>query len=482
MIKTTPMEHQAKALSTCGGRPFFSYFMEPGLGKTWTVIAEADQLAKQKLINTIVVICPKSIVSVWAEEITTHSEGHRVHVWDRGFQKVLEGKGPVWWIINVDAVNKTKTSHVGYDTIDYILQQTNKVMMVVDESTIIKNSDSKRTKAVTALGKKCLYRRILTGTPIANTPLDIYAQMAFLSPTIFPHSKNFFAFRARYAIMGGFQMRQVVGYKNQEQLAEIVGKHSFRATKDECLDLPPRTTQVRYVELSKDSWKAYRAFVDEVAVELADSVMTMDQVVKKISKLRQLTGGWVKDDEGQTYRVGKEKFTELEHLLDECRGQKVIVWCQFIQEVFAIQDAYPEARIYYGGMNQKARNEARYAFEYGTCPMIVIQNDTGSMGLTLNQATVSIFYSNPVYPLPKDQARDRNYRKGQDKPVTEYELIVKGSIDETIFQSWKNKRSLAETLMDVSSGMKNPRAIAELLGRRERKVNWKSPTKGLDDW
>jgi len=479
MIKTTPMEHQHKALTTCGGRTFYAYFMEPGLGKTWTVIAEADQLAGQKLLDTIVVICPKSIVSVWAEEITTHATGHQVHVWDGGFQRVVEGRGPIWWIINIDAVNRTKTSHTGFDTIEYILQQTNKTMVVVDESTIIKNSDSKRTKAVTALGKMVGYRRILTGTPVANTPLDIYAQMVFLSPTVFPHSKNFFAFRARYAIMGGYQMRQVVGYKNQEHLAELVGKHSFRATKSECLDLPERTTQVRYVDLSKDSWKAYRTFVDDVAIELEDSVMTMDQVIKKISKLRQLTGGWVKNDEGDVYQIGTEKFRELEHLLDECRGQKVIIWCQFVHEIHAISDAYPEARVYYGAMNQKSRDEARHAFEHGDCLMIIIQNDTGSMGLTLNSATVSIFYSNPVYPLPKQQARDRNYRKGQDKPVTEYELIVKGSIDETIYNAIVNKVSLADALMAATGGN-----IKKLVGfiNPAKKINWKAPTKGCDDW
>lgn len=481
MIKTTPMEQQAKALVACSERPYYAYFMEPGMGKTWTIIAEVDSLAEQKLVDTVIVVCPKSIISVWAEEIATHSSDHKVYVWDGGFNKVLDGKGPIWWVINIDAVNKTKTSHVGYDTITYILSKTTKAMMVIDESTIIKNVDSKRTKAVTALGKQCLYRRILTGTPVANTPLDIFAQMMFLSPSIFPHSKNFFAFRARYAVMGGYQMRQVVGYKNQEQLAEIIGKHSFRATKAEYLDLPERTTQVRYVELSKDSWKAYRHFVDEVAIELEDSVMTMDQVVKKISKLRQLTGGWVKNDEGDVYRVGGEKFHELEHLLDECSGQKVIIWVAFKHELFAIQDAYPQAKVYYGAMTTKARDEARHAFmdRNSGCDIIVIQNETGSMGLTLTAASVVIFYSNPVYPLTKDQSRCRAYRKGQDKPITEYELIVKDSVDEAIYNALMNKISLAEAIMDATDGNPcNVKALQNFIAPHKR-VDWKSPKRGL---
>lgn len=482
MIKTTPMEHQSKAIQACNYRPFFAYFLEPGLGKTWTVIAEMDHLASQKLVDTVVVVCPKSIVSVWAEEIETHSTGHTIHLWNgAGFDRLSKGKGPIWWIINVDAVNRTKTSHTGFDMVAHILDQSDRSAVVVDESTIIKNPDSKRTKAVTALGKMARYRRILTGTPVANTPLDIYAQMVFLSPSVFPHSKNFFAFRARYAVMGGFQMRQVVGYKNQEQLAEIVGQHSFRATKDEYLNLPERTTQKRYVELSKDSWKAYRALVDEVAIELADSQMTIDQVVKKITKLRQLTGGWIKDDEGVVHRVGKEKFTELEHLLDECRGQKVIIWVAFKHELFAIQDTYPQAKVYYGAMTTKARDEARHAFmdRNSGCDIIVIQNETGSMGLTLTAASVVIFYSNPVYPLTKDQSRCRAYRKGQDKPITEYELIVKDSVDEAIYNALMNKISLAEAIMDATDGNPcNVKALQNFIAPHKR-VDWKSPKRGL---
>lgn len=479
-MKTTPMEHQQRALDFLKDRAYGALFMDPGLGKTKVIVDDVVRLATTGSIDTVVVICPKSITSVWVEEIATHSDDQQVHAWGgKAFEKVTSGKGAIWWIINIDAVNKTKTSHLGYDMVQHILSQTDKAMVVVDESTIIKNADAKRTKAVTTIGVRAKYRRILTGTPVANTPLDIYAQMRFLSPHIFKYSKNFFAFRARYAVMGGFQMRQVVGYKNQDDLAAIVGLHAFRASKDMCLDLPERTTQIREVELSNDTWRAYRAFVDELAVELADTPMAIDMVIKKIVKLRQLTGGWVKHDDGEVHHVGNEKLRELEHLLDECKGQKVIIWCQFVHEIQALHDKYPESRVYYGAMNSKARDEARHAFENGPCPMIIIQNDTGSMGLTLNAATVSIFYSNPIYPLPKDQARERNHRKGQTKPVTEYELIVRGSIDETIYNAWTNKRSLASVLMGVVEGTNRPDELRKFMSPMKT-VNWKAPRKGKE--
>lgn len=463
------MKHQEAGIRACNGREYYAYFMDPGLGKTLCIIDECQRLP----VETIVVICPKSIISVWAKEIEKFAPSNGIGVWKGDCRP---GKGKYWTVINIDAVNRTKTSTgEGFAMVKQLLTGFKNTMLVIDESTIIKNSDSKRTKAVMELGLLAKYRRILTGTPVANTPMDIYAQMRFLSKDIFPYSKNFYAFRAKYAVMGGFQLRQIVGYKCQEQLAMIMAQHSFRASKAECLDLPPRTTQIRDVELSPATWRAYRALVDELAIEFAGTQMSIDMAITKISKLRQLTGGWMKDDTGKAHPVGHEKLTELKHLLDECVGQKVIIWAEFTSEILALQSIHPLAKVYHGGMNSKARDEAIEAFERGQCPIIVIQNATGSMGLTLNAATVSIFYSNPIYPLHKQQARERNHRIGQIKSVTEYELIVKGSIDQTIYNSIINKKSLADALLEARS---NPAALRDALIPKLPKINWKAPSKG----
>lgn len=474
VTKTKPMVHQEAALAASNFRPYFAYLMDPGLGKTKVVIDEVQSLFP--LIDTVVVICPKSIVSVWKEEIDTHGVDmmHKASRW--GYMETLESRPIQWFIFNVDAVNRVKTKKgincQGFNAVVDILMEHKRSMMVIDESTIIKNPDAKRTKAVHELGALAKYRRIMTGTPIANTPLDVYSQMRFLHPTeIFKY--NYFAFRNRYAVMGGYEGRQVVGYRNLEHLAAIIDKHSFRARKADCLDLPERTTQVRTVELSPATWKAYRALVDELAVEIAGKEMSIDMVVKKITKLRQLTGGWLRDDDGNVHPVGHEKLTELKHLLDECVGQKVIIWCQFVHEIMALQQIHPEFRVYHGGMSSKARDEARHAFEHGDAPGIIIQNDTGSMGLTLNAATVSIFYSNPNYPLNKQQARERNYRKGQDKPVTEYELIVMGSVDQTIYHNLQNSKSLADAIVDGGGNVNIKNILLP-------KVDWRASKKGHD--
>lgn len=506
VTKTTPMEQQLKALEACNLRTFYAYFMDPGLGKTKVVIDEAQTMATQGLLNVVVVVCPKSIMSVWWEEIETHGAiPANTIMWDGdGLAEVgyINTKAILtYYIINIDAINpvavkvkgpdgapvikeivrgrpvyEMKVYDKGFTAIEQVLLTCGKSMVVIDESTIIKNPDAKRTKAMWNIGAMATYRRILTGTPLAGGPLDAYAQMRFLHPTaIFKY--NYFAFRGRYAQMGGFQSRQVVGYKNLDHLSKVLAEHSFMATKDEYLDLPPRTTQIRNVDMSATSWKIYRTLVDELVVEFAGGEMHIDMAMKKITKLRQLTGGWIKDDEGVAHPVGMEKLSELKHLLDECQGQKVIIWCEFVHEILALQQIHPMAKVFHGGMNPTARDEARHAFEHGNAPIIIIQNATGSMGLTLNAASVSIFYSNSNYPLHKQQSRDRNYRKGQDKPVTEYELIVRGSIDETNYNNIVNGIDLASAVVRARG---NADALREALIPKLKKVDWRAPKKGKE--
>jgi SNF2 family DNA or RNA helicase len=196
--------------------------------------------------------------------------------------------------------------------------------------------------------------------------------------------------------------------------------------------------------------------------------MTVDMAIKKVTKLRQLTGGWMLGDDGKPVMVGHEKLEELLSLLDECQGQKVLIWCQFVHEIEQLCRYIPGAKAYYGKTSEKEREAARKDFD-----TLILQNDTGSMGLTLNEATVSIFYSNPSYPLPKEQARDRNHRKGQGQPVSEYELIVTGSIDESIFNSIINRKSLADAMVNA---VNDPSQFREVL-LPKRRVSWKAEDK-----
>jgi SNF2 family DNA or RNA helicase len=354
--------------------------------------------------------------------------------------------------------------------------------IIVDESTGIKNIDTIRFNKIFQLGINTNYRRILTGTPVAHTPVDFYAQLTFLDSCIF-YGWSLQAFKTHFCIMGGYKHKEILGYINQAELATIVAQHSYQATKEECMDLPERVFQVRDIEPSDNFWKTYEAIVDEVLLSLEGGLMTTQLIIQKITKLRQLCGGWLlpdwpKDPEtGKPIKKGKRTATLIDptrlndmfEMLEEFRGSKGIVWCFFEHEVINIAAALKEEGwnpvIYYGGLNDKQRNANENAFERGDADIFVGQIDTGGMGLTLNAASFMVYYNRPVYLLPRVQSLDRNYRKGQTKKTTVIDLVVRGTIDESNLESLNSRQELADRLMKAS---RDPEALSNLLIRRPK--------------
>lgn len=470
-FKTEPRKHQHEALEVCGFREYFAYFMEPGLGKTKVCIDDMQIINRNGKVDDVIVACPKSIIGTWLRELKTHGywESWEICVWNSDastsrldvIHKPANGD-PItmrWMIISIDSL---QDGSAGWRAAYQFAMCTCNGAMIIDESTTIKNMESKRTNQAMILGSHMKYRRILTGTPIANTPLDYFAQMSFLDPYIF-HGWSYSAFKGHYAITGGYKQREIYGYTNQDELAAIVSAHSIVKTKDECLDLPPRMYQIREITLSKKSWKAYDAVVNDSMIEFeqtikSGSTVTVDMVTKKIIKLRQLTGGWLLADADENKNkevvtVGDEKLTDLMGLMEECRSIKVIIWCQFVHEIHAIYDAMGKAGFipikYYGKMTTAERMQAENDFERGGANVAIIQNDTGSMGLTLNAASISYIYSNPSYPLPRVQLEDRNYRDGQTKSVTIIDALVMGTVDEAQYHSLMDRKTFNSQISDA---------------------------------
>lgn len=493
-FKTTPRSYQLAALEACGCREAFAYFMDPGLGKTKVAIDDMMILNQDGKVSDVIITCPKSITGTWLREIATHGhyEQWEIYRWNNDGHKPFvecihnpEHGEPTmrWFIINIDALQAdTQGWRAAYGFVTRSIQ----CAMIIDESTIIKNIEAKRTTQAHILGSMCKYRRILTGTPIANTPLDFYAQLMFLDESIF-YGWSFCAFKSHFAITGGYKQREIYGYTNQEELARIVGAHSFRATKADNLDLPPRVFEVREISLSKKTWKIYDQIVNDTLIELSEEKhLTADMVTKKIMKLRQLMGGWVLEDKDKenpnaarlAHLMCTEKLEDFKDLMAECRGGKIIVWCQFTHEIHNLYDLLigMDFKVvkYHGDMNSKQRDAAENAFERGSAEVFLVQNDTGSMGLTLNAASVSIAYSNPVYMLNRSQLIDRNYRVGQTKSTTFFDLVCMGTVDQTNYEVLMDKMDLSEAIMKASAGNKiSMEAIQGILYPKRTAGGWR---------
>lgn len=465
-FKTKPRDYQLEALSMGLGKPAFAYLLDPGLGKSKVTVDEAQILASQGRLDTVLVVCPFNAKATWVTQITTHGWWERwsVRVWGRPDLSVDPTKAGVpqlrWAVINKDAlVSPTKKGagrrrSDGYAWVEKFLTAGGATMIVVDESTDIAGHDSFRTDAVFSLRKFSNYRRELNGTFIADKPLDCYSQLYWLDPAIV-YDWSYFGFRSHFCHMGGFEVRgkpvQVVGYKNLDELHTMIKSVSYMAKQEEVEDLPERVYQTREIALSEKTRKAYNSVVLNFETELDAGTITIEQVITRSVKLRQITGGAVRDDIGWVRRLGTEKIDDFMAYVRQIGDKKFLVWCEFTHEVEALTQALSDAGVasgrYDGNTNGRDRDFMERAFEHGDLQALVIQNQTGYRALTLNAAHYVFVFSNPEKLDVRVQLEKRSHRIGQTKSVVYVDFVVPGSIDEVVRGSQAFKKDVADFVM-----------------------------------
>ena len=268
-FKTKPYAHQLKALEMSWNKEVFAYFMEMGTGKSKVLIDNISMLYDKGKINSALIIAPKGVYKNWYDsEIPNHMVEHinkKVVLWQSLINKTQQSKLDSLFklgvdlrilVMNVEAFSTKK----GLEFAKKFLNCSS-AMVAIDESTTIKNPGAKRTKAILLLAKMAKYRRILTGSPVTKSPLDLYTQCFFLDPFLLDH-QSYYSFRTRYALMktanfGGRSVQIVVGYRNLGELSEKLKPFSYRVLKDDCLDLPKKTFMKRIVQLSPDQTRIY---------------------------------------------------------------------------------------------------------------------------------------------------------------------------------------------------------------------------------
>ena len=277
--KTKPFEHQRQALQSGGLKKVFAYLMEMGTGKTKVTIDDASCLYQQNKINLLIVIAPNSVYQNWREEINVHCPCETnvfMYKIDKNF-KPVDNK------MNILLMNVEAFSHKsGVTFLESILKFFGKkTMMVVDESTTIKNRTAKRTKSLIRLGQLASYRRILTGSPITKSPLDLFSQFEFLNPGLLG-TDNFYVFRARYCVMNdivhesGKRISIPNYYINLEDLEKQIKKNSYRVLKKDCLDLKPKVYVKRYVDLKPEQAEAYNDFKKHARAIIEDDQVSFN--------------------------------------------------------------------------------------------------------------------------------------------------------------------------------------------------------------
>jgi SNF2 family DNA or RNA helicase len=465
-FKTKPFAHQLKALEMSWDKKVFAYFMEMGTGKSKVLIDNMSILYDKGHINGALIIAPKGVYKNWFDsEIPTHMADHiekTMVLWESSAGKSKEKELDTLFkssydlhilIMNVEALSTKK----GKQFAEKFLS-CHKTLMAIDESTTIKNPGAIRTKTIIDLGHNTKYKRILTGSPVTKSPLDLFTQCAFLDPWLLDH-QSYYSFKTRYAItkqinVSGRMVQIVVGYRNLGELSEKIKPFSHRVLKDDCLDLPPKTYMKRTIQLSEEQSKVYKQMKEIALATLNGKLTTTHNVITQLMRLHQITCGHFKSDDGTTQTLKSNRLDELMDVLSEMEG-KAVIWAHYRYDIEVIVEAikkeYGDKSVvtYYGDTSTDDRQKAIKLIQdpKSEVRFIVGTPQTGGYGITLTGASTMIYYSNGYDLEKRQQSEARIDRIGQEKPMTYIDIIAEGTVDEKIVKALRTKVNIATEIM-----------------------------------
>lgn len=478
--KTEPYDHQRKIFDDYRNRVYFGYLAEMGTGKSKMAIDSAAWLWSENHIDALLIVAPNGVHRNWTRrEVPTHMPDwtdYRAVAWSstmkaeekRLLDAMLVSKekwsGLRIISVNVEAYSVAK-KHYDAKLGEYMRLLTTlfNVMVVVDESSSIKTPGAQCTKRLTQLSKRTVARRIATGTAITNSPLDAFSQFRFLSPDILEFT-NFYSFKNHYAeyqqvtTKQGTEFPMLVAYKNMDELAARIAKHSVRVLKKDCLDLPPKVFMRRELVMAEKQRRIYNRMREDALLELqGDSEGQASWVqhhLTRLVRLRQILGGFVPKDpddpENSEVEVIFErptdnpKFKALLDIMEENGDSPTIVFFSFVAELELVARYLKDKCVtYYGKTSEDDRDAAIDRFQSGEVQYF-LGTRPAMYGLTLTRAELVVYYSNSYRLDDRLQSEDRAHRAGLQHPVTYIDLVFPGTKDMEVIEALKNKKRIAD--------------------------------------
>lgn len=411
------------------------------------------------LIKKVLVTAPTSVCSVWPNDFNTFADfKFKVNVMLGTKQKRIEQleeleRFPFDDVLLVAVINYESTWR---DGIKEKIMDWHPDLIIADESQRIKTHDANQSKAMHELGDSAKYKLILSGTPVQNNCLDLFSQYRFLDKRVF--GSNFYAFRNKYCVMGGYQKYQVVGFKNKEDLIKKEYSVAYRVTKEECLDLPEQIFITRKLQFSDKEMKLYKQIKEQSFAELeSGGQITAATVLTKMLRLQQLTGGFlIKDDAERPVQISDAKINALEDILDDYvieTGKKLVVFARFRAELDLIEKLLQKKKLKYGMIygDVKLDDRGDIVKDFQTNPdtkVFVAQIDTAGLGITLTAADTCVYYSVNFNYAAYSQSLARIHRIGQRNNCTYIHLLVDKTIDEQVLKALEKKEDIAKTIVD----------------------------------
>jgi len=465
-FKNKPFLHQQAYLQRFWDSPVVALFADTGTGKSFMLINNVAMLYDKGKINAVLIVAPKGVYRNWLKvEIPKHLPEHvvyRMAIWSPNPRKAdakalddlfVSTEDLKILIMNVEAFSTAKGTAFAKR---FLL--VHDAMMAVDESTTIKGHTAQRSKNAVKVGVGARFRRIMTGSPVTKSPMDLYQQCEFLSPNCLDiHS--YFAFQARYAVtverhLASHSFKQVVGYRRLDELKEKLDRFSFRVRKDECFDLPDKVFLKREVELTPEQRKAYDQMVLAALATFDQGISTTVNTLTQIMRLQQIVCGHVTLDTGEVVTLKNNRMDELLAAIEESDG-KIIIWANFRHDIeaikLALQKEYGMSSVatYFGDTTAEERSDIvdRFQDPNSELRFFVGQPRTGGYGLTLTEAHTMIYYSNGYDLEIRLQSEARIDRYGQKNKMTYIDLASPDTVDEKIVEALQKKMDIANLIL-----------------------------------
>lgn len=462
--KFAPWRHQFIGSRLIRNLPAVYLAWEMGTGKTKGVLdAVVDLHAGGP--RKILIVSPASVVEVWEREVSKHIEDadlrfvvaasrhrttkKRVDLAKRAIEEAAESGRSAIVVTNYESFVLDGSPFLRF------AESVRWDLLVADEAHRLSTPGSKTSRALTTrVGPRCARRVCLSGTPMRNSPLDLYSQCKFLDPGIFGSNQR--QFLERYATLDFFG--NVVGLQNTEELASRFGLVAYRVDKRSVLDLPPVTILTRRFDLSDDAMKIYRAFEEDLSVKVGRGEVRASNALVSLLRAQQMTSGYVpvEDEEGngRVEEIDAGKRAELSEILDEIRSDEpVVVFCRFRYDLDSVRAIAEEKGRRYFELSGRV-NELR-AWQTDTSGSVIgIQIQSGGVGVDGTRASYAVFYSVGFSLSEYEQAVARLDRPGQTRPVTISNLIARGTVDEAVFGSIGAKKNVVEGVLDYLRGSK----------------------------
>ena len=457
-VKAKPYAHQYKAFEfACtkfGILPgeFSSgvaLLMEMGTGKTITSIGIAGILYQFGKIKRVLVVAPLSILGVWEEEFSRFADypytltvlkgpsskkAETLHTVGRNGLQIV--------VVNYESAWRIEKELLAFDA----------DLIIADEAHKLKEARTSQSKAMHHFGDKARYKLLLTGTVITNRELDVFSQYRYLNRKVFGDS--FYVFRNRYFDMVGYG-NHIPRFRNYmlDDFLQRMHSIAFRVTKEECLDLPGITEEVRTVELEPKAMKIYKELQKESYTELGKKEVSAVNILTKLLRLSQVTGGHLTDDEGDNNAVSTAKLDALADILDSVMAEekKIVVMARFVPELNDIEALLKKKGIGYASVRGGVKNreeEIRRFQENSDCRVFVGQIAAAGLGITLTAASTMVFYSLDYSMSNFEQAKARIHRVSQTENCLYIYLVAKGTVDTKILRTLRQKVDLAKALVD----------------------------------